>query len=600
MEDQIVQIKIHLESNIPGMAAGTIFTSDMLYMPPHEKSDGEEPIPKGQMPYFTVFAKYSSQSLQNSSRTALYRAFFDEQTFKRTFGKNLDGSLSDVDKHNNAMYNVQFMLNNLFPTTFPVKDNFHDTFQENIKRRGTNVTTTSSSNLFKKITDFFSGKDETQNDTVNGSIRYGGSTYSVVELDLLNDILNNPFYQPIIQQVRLFNQWRKKQIEILNTKISNVSTKYAGLFADLKKELTSTKVAEIDAEIDEIIKLFRGRSTGESPERFKRLFKQLKDANDEATVKSVLLDIEKINLAEGRSNRGYRSSIPTSFSEMRSYRYIQQWSSDTYFLTEKLKYISDMAEYIRLFSIRPEQLTPLDLKVRDEVKKYNELYSFVEKVKSFIMINSSSNPALQEKFKSVNKVILFFTEANTSKMDKKVAVGLADAYEVGLIQESSIALEKKEKEKSKQSSFSFSSQQHTCEIYVRLDVVKGLLNTANLSSIRCMYRNAALIQQYYKVTDKELNPLLLYKNKRLIDIDMLVKKGKTQKKRGSKQEVPVNRKRMGGFQPSLRSTPTSLSSEQPMENIVKKQKQKKYRKPVQRTRKNKKNGKHVIFNNDMY
>jgi hypothetical protein len=67
-----------------------------------------------------------------------------------------------------------------------------------------------------------------------------------------------------------------------------------------------------------------------------------------------------------------------------------------------------------------------------------------------------------------------------------------------------------------------------------------------------------------------------------------------------KQEVPVKRKRVGGFQPSLRSTPTSLSSEQPMDNVGKKQKPKKYRKPVQRTRKNKKNGKIVYPGNDIY
>jgi hypothetical protein len=108
-----------------------------------------------------------------------------------------------------------------------------------------------------------------------------------------------------------------------------------------------------------------------------------------------------------------------------------------------------------------------------------------------------------------------------------------------------------------------------------------------------MYRNADLIQRYHKVTDKELNPLLLYKNKRLIDIDMLVKKSKTQKNRRDKKErkpeVPVNRKRVGGFQPSLRSTPNTLSSEPNVENVGKKQKPKKYRKPIQRTKRNKKN-----------
>ncbi len=590
MDDKIVQIKIHLESNIPTMTAGTVFTSDMLYISQHDKDESEEPIPSGKMPYFTVYTRYSKQNLQNSSKGGLYRAFFDEETFKRTLGKNLDGSLSEDDKHSNAMYNIQFMLTNLFPITFPVKDNFHDTFQENIKRVGTNITSSSSSNWIKQIQHFFSGKEDEKNDAANGSLRYGGSIYSVVEIVLLNDVINNPFYQPFIQQVRLFGQWKEKQIDMLIKKKQSNSKKFIDLLAKLSQDLSQPKKDEIKDEIEEIKKSFRSRSTGESPERFERLFEQLLNAittNNETAIKNVLLNIEKINLTERRSSRGYRSSIPTSFSEMRSYRSIQQWSTENYFLDETLKYISDIDEYMKLFSLRDEQLTPLDLKVRVEIKKYRELYSFVEKVKSFIRTYSSSNPVLQKQFRNVSALIKFFTEVNVSKSKKSIQQNL-DAYEVGLIQESSLALEQKEKEKSKQSDFTFSAQQHTCEIYVRLDTVKGILSPANLSAIRCMYRNASLIQQYYKVTDKELNPLLLYKNRRLIDIDMLVKKGKTQKKRPD-----VENKKKGGFQPSLRSTPSSLYIEQNIESTNpingKEKGRRRQRKPIQKSRKNKKN-----------
>jgi hypothetical protein len=190
------------------------------------------------------------------------------------------------------------MLTNLFPTTFPVKDNYHDTFQENIKRLGTNVTTTSSSsNWLKKVQDFFSGKEEKLDDTVNGSLRYGGSIYSIVEVVLLNDILNNVFYQPFIQQVKLFNQWKSKQTGMLNTKKTSLSNKFTKLFADFKKELSPSKITEIDAEITEIIASFSRRSTGESPQRFQRLFNELKTANSEDDIRRILMSIEKINLA---------------------------------------------------------------------------------------------------------------------------------------------------------------------------------------------------------------------------------------------------------------------------------------------------------------
>jgi hypothetical protein len=581
MDDKIVQIKIHLESNIPGMNANTILTSDILYMSNKEKQEAEEPIPRGQMPYFTVYTKFSKQNLQNSSKGGIYRAFFDEETFKRTLGKNLDGSLTEDDKHANAMYNIQFMLTNLFPTAFPVKNNFHDTFQENCKRTGTNVTSSSSSSWLKSIKNFFSGSSDKKDDSANGSLYYGGSVYSVVEIVLLNDVLNNPFYQPYLQQVKLFNQWREKSIDTLSKKQQSNSTKFTELLKKLEQELTPEMLAKINQELISIQRTYLTRKTGQTtPDRFERVFNQLLRAtasSNEGQAKRLLLDIEKIILAESSGSR-VLSTIPPSFSEMKSYKSIQQLATEIYFLNEIMKYIRNIEKYIKFFSLRSEQLTLLDTKVRDELKKYKEMYYFLEKIKTFIRTYSSSNPVLQEKFKNSSSLIQFFKIANNAKDNKKIEYQV-DAYEVGLILESSHALEKKDKEKSQQNDFSFSLQQHTCEIYVRLDVVRGLLNPENLSAIRCTYRNASLIQQYYRVTDKELNPLILYKNKRLIDIDMLMKKNKTQKKDAEKTQKtrPVMAKKKGGFQPSLRSTPISISVSQ--QNEVNSGKRRNKRKP---------------------
>jgi len=131
----IDELLIRMKTNIPDKSLVNVdFNRSMLHIP----SDMRKP--EGVLntyPYFTSDIKYPSQ-LENLDYIDRIEFFFNKQEFtKRLKPYAKEKTLDEELTKSNSEKNVLTTLKLLFPTTFPVVDNLHESYDLIIKRDST-------------------------------------------------------------------------------------------------------------------------------------------------------------------------------------------------------------------------------------------------------------------------------------------------------------------------------------------------------------------------------------------------------------------------------------------------------------------------------
>ena len=227
----IDELLIRMKTNIPDKSLVNVdFNRSMLHIP----SDMRKP--EGVLntyPYFTSDIKYPSQ-LENLDYIDRIEFFFNKQEFtKRLKPYAKEKTLDEELTKSNSEKNVLTTLKLLFPTTFPVVDNLHESYDLIIKRDSTLP-------LWAYIKNPFYRRFYYSHLNLNGSI------FTFKKITWLNDILNNPVYQQIfIEYNRIvppINKYIDELAQDNNTAYENIKQSIIlliddeGLFKKIKDE----------------------------------------------------------------------------------------------------------------------------------------------------------------------------------------------------------------------------------------------------------------------------------------------------------------------------------------------------------------------------
>jgi hypothetical protein len=237
----IDELLIRMKTNIPDKSLVNVdFNRSMLHIP----SDMRKP--EGVLntyPYFTSDIKYPSQ-LENLDYIDRIEFFFNKQEFtKRLKPYAKEKTLDEELTKSNSEKNVLTTLKLLFPTTFPVVDNLHESYDLIIKRDSTLP-------LWAYIKNPFYRRFYYSHLNLNGSI------FTFKKVTWLNDILNNPVYQQIFIEYNRIVPPINKYIDDLsqdnNTALKNIkesivllTDKEEGLFKKIKDSSGAPRYTDV-------------------------------------------------------------------------------------------------------------------------------------------------------------------------------------------------------------------------------------------------------------------------------------------------------------------------------------------------------------------
>ena len=194
IELQIEQIKVYMDLNIPGKENKQIpLTSSLLYNPLIKSSSN-----LSEYPFFTKDIVYPKAVLNRLEFNDRIDFFFNKDKFKKIimqhrsnyFPEKLKMDFSDFEDSDVIIaYNIEAMIELLFPITEPIINNHQNSFSKYIQERTDNSLSFKGSTAFlKKITpslDIFPGLD-----SYYSYLKIDGKVYTVTKVTWLNDIID--------------------------------------------------------------------------------------------------------------------------------------------------------------------------------------------------------------------------------------------------------------------------------------------------------------------------------------------------------------------------------------------------------------------------
>jgi len=435
------------------------------------------------------------------------------------------------------------MLEILFPTNLPIKSNIHDSFKEFIEHSPTTISSSSIIPTF--IQDLFSNSDENQ----FSYLQIGGAKYTTIKVMWVTDIINHPEYRKLLDLgSRTWGWWDKGERDKMNNKIKNDKQKITDLLSDAKAKGLNAKIT---TEYDNSI--IRGYSTSVQPflreikSKFIQLLAVATTLDEIITLISDISDYE--NEASKMSQRSSTGVIPYVLKkDPYNFELMQKLAAKITTTDEVIAFFNNPRKYYELFEEKKEdEKTKEETKNRNlkaEIQKYPRFVEFIKLAYSFVKPRKPSNPLLAD-------MIKYYLKSGGSKksdnlaeeMNKVREIYLGDddvvvyntlndigKLEVGVDEIKTSTSEKKKDDGSKQ-------RDSTFEIYVQLDVVKGILNAKSMSSVKCLFRNSFSKKMYYALKHKKKHASEIDKEGRLyLDIDVL----KQESKKLETNKNPVN------------------------------------------------------------
>jgi hypothetical protein len=595
----ISNIKVMLDVNTPGNTSVPI-TYDLFYLPkPEEKQKSEEPTSKKRgashstYPFFTMDVKYPQDAIKALGREKGIEFFFDEKKFKSLLG-DVAISHNDMKKHENANHNVMVMLEILFPTKLPIQDNIHESFREMIEQVQTPVETSSIVPTF--ISDLLFENDEDEFSYLN----IGGSKYTVIKITWINDIINHPEYRKLIDSGNAAWEWwngkdkssegEKKNIEKTNAEDMN---KMISIWNKMIEKADSSEYSKIidDISVDHRVsnfKILKGMAD-KIKENIKRLFGNgtIDNSNVDDFMK-IIYDIDEYDngyiVASGKS-----SLIPFSLNKEYSYEKVQSFALKIRTRKELIEFCNNPHKYNKLFksnkSDKKSAEEKKDAQLREEIEKRKEFKGFLESAASFLKKRKSSNPYLYnmiyyylnsngiKKYKSkLDEIKLlnedeinlstFMHKMNEIYLDENIKQSTPNPYPLQIL-DTGVDMLKVEVSDKKDENPEKSDKTETAkfEIYVQIDVVKGILDKKSMENVKCAFRNSFAVKMHDSLVNKDLNKAVLDKDRFYLDIDVLIKEEseKASKKKEEEKKTSEKKEETGNKSGGRRSRKRILS-----------------------------------------
>jgi len=309
MSIKIEQIRIMINPSIPDSKSIEL-TSDLIYHP--ELNIGKK-IVLEKIPYFTASVKYPINKLQALSKISykkIVKFFFNKKYFESKLISIIKQSSqnynSEIDKKQKEIiynYNTMVMLHFLFPTTFPGVNNLVTSFDAYITRKkDTNLPSFSVP---------INGMISSQNNY--SYLNLNGSKYTITKVIWLNDILNNPTYNELIDKYLAYKLWIVENEAETKRLVAN------GLKKKILKRLTLDSTNKDSLQITgEIIKAFEDNNKKvESQINQSQQKQNIYYQNTDAIAFKENLDkiIEKLKLLEKNNIKNKKDSTDTDIKD---------------------------------------------------------------------------------------------------------------------------------------------------------------------------------------------------------------------------------------------------------------------------------------------
>ena len=560
----------------------TMFSLNMLSL--NGKTDGYS-----KFPYMIEHRKLPSDKLYSLLITGyenVVRFFFDKRFFITTIGPN-EVYIQDENAEQDQIleYNVNLMLELLFPTSYPVPRNNFNSYGHYMTNEDTVVF------VKGQIQDKLLGKP------LFTYINIEGSKYTITRTVLLNDVYNNPVYRVLINEYGRFVDWLSdskpkvvKEVRGVIEKLLN-NKLWKELFS-ISAESTNSKTKiktpapvitefhySISQKYDDILDLYESSKTRYSAnsDTYKRILKSLEVIYATATE---LYDATKP--ASNGANAGELIQTLTQFSKPEEIESSEDDNADEEkkFLNQKsfknfIKYITiikeqydklieldsriftqDVYELMRLIPIAQSKIfmsmkvyntylkpkkyivEETDENIRAELNKnYETLVNYGKSVQNLARV-VSSNKVLQHAVDSYirsnetdNSFKILLEEIYAAVFRNKLIINVVSETSKKLLNTGVGRINTNDKDKPQY------------EVYLGMDLIKGELTQEIVPKIKCAYEGYFLGQQLsiWALASNDIDYIV-------IDLDELVSKSN---KKNPEQKVEVNEKKKGGDAPRI-------------------------------------------------
>lgn len=545
-------IKIHFTSNISDGSSDIIITRDLLYDP--QPNDIKDNTKTHEYPYFTDNVKYSLGAFKKYSRTRILDTFFNKDQFKLAMNIVIDQVPSLKIRESNAKHNIMVMLQVLFPTSFPVQGNIHDTFTENIKNDKTDVPTNLSI-----LPPFINNLISTDDKSSFSYIQHNSSIYTVLEVYWINDIINHPDYSRLFRELYHRAHLVKQQYVKNKRRMEDIETKMIKLYNEFYTQYNDPSNSSI---VDEIIKYSENaakRSTkGVSPERVNDILNKLPNPDTPdilfKTILSPWFELYKLKLDAAKYNSDPNIIPPILLRSFKQTLSLLDFASEYEYLVAFENYSNNFAKYQSFMKKKTSNMEPWDIEVREKLSQSNQKMNLIQVLNQFTPPKRScSNITLQKQLNSFLKNGIQNNESqeiinyvmDLMRNGKSNHADFVNDMEIGVVMNSDGIVSKtndKTKETNTSDDIFAETNNDFYEIYLHMNCIEGILDNKNLPLIKCSYENSNLVRLYENLKHPTIkkNPMLLYNIFPLIKLETLMPK-KTNKSQNNKQK--------GGFRP---------------------------------------------------
>ena len=515
-------------------------THSMIVQPP--PPDGAKPPPKSsfkynQTPYFTNYVLYSSSLksyLLEKGYEEIQKFFFNQSHFRtvlQNVGIYVDPSMKEADRNRNSLPNIEFMISLLFPTSFPAYNNIISSYDTIFKGSAT-ASTSNTMTLYDYLPKYVKEAVSVPNNY--SYIKIGGSVHTIYRVVVINDIINHPKYNLLMNKVHtFFEDFDKERDDVIASLISKFvrirdvleflegDLQYLHILLRAKKgqlqSMTGFEYWSLNTDFTKIGMFKENRSAG------------FELVNDE-TMKKILTPIFKEN------------NYTTFFGKFKKA------------LGEIVKYSYDLSEY----SLRQEtNVSNENQRYQENVKPLSD--SEVSKIKEYLKYYEIFEKYYQydANYSKMNVPILKNIFYNSGRKKKDEDERYSDSYYYRRRQDKTFEVEKEAKE-ILQSSKSMTNYQGIFETFKAFAFDKVVTDNTELNAILRTYVNVDVSPDNFLLYLYQFLSLLKPKQdttlqRVLMDDDVLKKKEgdiekyckmtvlNTMEKKGEKKKVSVGK-----------------------------------------------------------
>jgi hypothetical protein len=540
---------IHIRFNTNANNEPDILTHKMIYLhtnPADTETQSQQNTHKlTEYPFFTDQTKLNITKILKLPRKEQIDIFFNKDKFKDLVGTNFTTDKDERSK--NAEDNLVTMINIFFPTVFPIQTNISETFSENIQN--TLFEPSVQNNPNSSILGDLFGKEN-----VYGYLNTG-TLHTVTKITIVNDIINDPYFNGIILPSINFHNWQKETIERYNKSSSNafenIKKTIDTHFDNIKNTLSNpTSTAHEDYMKIQKTTLALNRDASHPPILLVPFFKILLTLNKTDINKIIDVFIQFYILTSKAVNKP--NYIPYSIFSINGFQTLYN-NSIKYAIEKGIKEsISNLSiafEYMKKINKKENFPTDLEKEIAQKVNSFKELTSFKELMRKYKSpMRSYSNQLLDTLLNesiSNNQNYLTFIQflKNVTIEERPQDKYLSDSQMINKLKTGIMSIREKKSSstKTKEEEDVDPLSEKTNKYYdcfISIEVLKELLNDQNVSDIMCSYRNDFLVHTYEKLKSKKKNPFLFYNNIPVFDMAKYTKKNRNS-----------NSKMKGGFIP---------------------------------------------------